>query len=68
MENAFTAAILAIGMALIATVIVLMVQDAANADRINSNFTQHCNTMGGHAIISDKDLCVRNGLIVDHKG
>lgn len=35
---------------------------------INDNFTRHCNTLGGHAIITDKDLCVRAGLIVDHEG
>jgi multisubunit Na+/H+ antiporter MnhB subunit len=67
-EDYVLGAIVLAFLGLIAGLIVWFFSYNSHVNTINDNFTRHCNTLGGHAIITDKDLCVRNGLIVDHKG
>lgn len=55
-------------MGMIAAVVTWAILYMNHIDQINDNFTKHCNTLGGHAVIADKDLCIRAGLIVDHEG
>lgn len=53
---------------LVALGVFSIIESESNADTFNNNFTQHCNTLGGHAIITDKDLCISpNGLVLDYE-
>jgi hypothetical protein len=66
--DGFLAAVVVLFMTLVIGVTAFLVENQNRIDRINNNFTRHCNSLGGHAIITDKDLCVRRGLIIDHEG
>jgi hypothetical protein len=36
-----------------------------HVDQVNQRFADRCHAQGGRAVITDKDLCIRKGLVID---
>jgi hypothetical protein len=43
-------------------------QDNSNVNRINNQFQQHCDSLGGYTINNiDKDVCLKPSVVLDHQ-